>query len=66
MVPAVTCFFELSTQWRVGPMGGRIGLDNAAIPPTAAMLGIEIKPKVYLDLRTMEDEALKTWARQRG
>ena len=49
----------MSTQWRVG-MGGVIGLDYTAIPPTGSMLGMKRKEitEVFHDLRVMEAEAL--------
>lgn len=50
----------LGTQWRTG-MAGALGLEYGAIKPTAEMAGIELRPEVFVDLRTMEAEALKTW-----
>lgn len=54
-------FHSLSTQWRVG-MGGATGLDYAAIPPVAKMLGIKKKElsSMFPDLQVMENEALVT------
>jgi len=57
--PAFRLFEAMSTQWRVG-MGGAIGLDYTAIPPTASMLGMKRKEitEAFHDLRVMEAEAL--------
>ncbi|AZC19539.1 hypothetical protein C4K40_4158 [Pseudomonas sp. CMR5c] len=57
--PAFLLFEAMNTQWRVGP-GGASGLDYAAIPPTALMLGIKRRDlkKIFPDLRVMEAEAL--------
>lgn len=57
--PAFKLFEAMSTQWRVG-MGGAIGLDYTAIPPTGSMLGMKRKEitEAFQDLRVMEAEAL--------
>jgi len=44
-------------------MSGRTGLDYAAIRPTADMMGIEVNPALFMDLKAMESEALKVWAK---
>ncbi|MGD8327378.1 MAG: DUF1799 domain-containing protein, partial [Sphingomonadales bacterium] len=56
----VTLFFALSTQWREG-FNGPSGLDYTAVRPTAEMLGLEVDRTLFIDLRTMEAEALKAW-----
>lgn len=63
-VEAVTLFFSLATQWREG-FSGRIGLDYAAIRPTAEMAEITLTPDLFRDLRAMEAEALKVWSEKR-
>jgi len=50
-------FEALSTQWRVG-VRGATGLDYAALPVTARMLGITAR-SVFDDIRVMEAAALK-------
>ena len=58
------CLFEaLGTQWRLGP-GGPSGLDYAAIPATATLLGLKRRElsEVFHDLRFMENEALAVMA----
>lgn len=55
----VTLFFGLASQWRLHAMSGmRLGLDYAAIPATAAMMGIVMTPQLFEDLGTMERAAL--------
>ena len=56
----MTLFFALSTQWREG-FNGPSGLDYTAVRPTAEMLGIDVGRTLFIDLRTMEAEALKAW-----
>lgn len=61
----VALFMALGTQWRVHPMSGyRLGLDYAAIRPTAELLGFAINPAIMADLRAMEGAALDEWARK--
>lgn len=61
--PAFCLFEALGTQWRLGP-GGPSGLDYAAIPGTASMVGIKRSELVgaFGDLRVMEHEALAVMA----
>ena len=62
----VSLFFQLGAQWRLHPVTGeRIGLDNAAIRPTAELAGIAVTPGVFADLGTMESAALNEWSRRR-
>ena len=58
--PAIGLFFSLDTQWKTAGLAGvRTGLDYNAIRPAAEMLGIELTPRIFLDLRLMEGEQLK-------
>ncbi|OAI84869.1 DUF1799 domain-containing protein [Pseudomonas putida] len=61
--PAFCLFEALGTQWRFGP-GGPSGLDYAAIPAAAEMLGIKRHKlaDLFPDLRIMEHEALAVMA----
>lgn len=61
--PAFRLFDAMGTQWRLG-QGGATGLDYAAIPPTASMLGIKRRDltEIFPDLRVMEVEALAVMA----
>lgn len=59
---AVTLFFTLGTQWRFHPFAGSpTGIDYAAIPAVAQMLGIVMTPMLMHDLRIMEGAALAVW-----
>lgn len=52
-------FCALGTQWRFAGMDGQpTGIDYAAVPPTAAALGIEMTAERFGDLRAMENAAL--------
>lgn len=58
-VPVVGLFLSLSTQWRTCPISGRrLGLDYAAIEPAARMQTTEMTPRLFRDLRLMEQAAL--------
>ncbi|MEW5666192.1 DUF1799 domain-containing protein [Pseudomonas putida] len=61
--PAFCLFEALGTQWRLGP-GGPSGLDYAAIPGTAKMIGLKSRElsETFDDLRVMENEALTVMA----
>lgn len=65
LLPAVRLFEALMSQWRVGA-GGRTGLDYAAIPATARLVGIKGRAlrEAFDGLRVMEGEALR-WFRER-
>ena len=67
MVPAVSLFFGLQTQWRwVGAgMGGlvRTGIDYSALPTVAKGLDVEVTPEVLNDLRTLEAAAIAQFGR---
>lgn len=56
---AAALFLGLSTQWRSAGLSAALtGLDYAAIEPAARMLDIDLTPRLFLDLRLMEGEAL--------
>ena len=61
--PAFCLFEALGTQWRLGP-GGPSGLDYAAIPGTANMIGLKSRElsETFDDVRVMENEALTVMA----
>lgn len=64
---SATLFLALGTQWRTAGMAGVLtGLDYGAIAPTAALLGVEMTERRFLDLRTMEAAALKVMADARA
>lgn len=60
-------FLAMGTQWRTAGMAGvRVGLDYSQIEPTARLCGIAIEPRVplFLHLRELEAESLKSWSEQ--
>jgi len=60
----VRLFYALSSQWRTHPTAGvRLGLDYAAIRPTADNMGLTMTPGIFADLQTMEGAALAAFAR---
>ena len=62
----VALFFALDTQWRRHAMtGDRLGLDYAAIQPTAALYAFEMTPRRMAQLRRMEIAATTEWAKKR-
>jgi len=57
-------FLALSSQWRTHPVAGvRLGLDYAAIRPTAENMGLEMTPAMFADMQVMEGAALAAMAR---
>lgn len=58
---AVETFLALQTQWRLGPMGGYLGLDYPGVQSALAMRGVR-KPaerrRMFDDLQAMERAAL--------
>lgn len=47
-----------ATQWRVGGMGGLIGLDYAAVFRVAEVMEIEMTAVLLLKIRALETQAL--------
>jgi hypothetical protein len=68
MLDSVGLFLALGTQWKyvAGGLGPpiRIGLDYAAVEPTARGMGINVTPRIFADLRVMEEEALDVWSKR--
>ena len=56
---AVLCFMRLATQWRLGPMGQRVGLDYPAIQPVLDLMGITPDPDLFDSLQILEAAALE-------
>lgn len=62
----VGLFLALASQWRIHPAAGvRMGIDYAAIPPTAAMMEVPMTPSLFNDIRAMESAALEAMAARR-
>ncbi|SED33190.1 Phage related hypothetical protein [Pseudomonas mohnii] len=60
---AFSVFNSMSTQWRSG-MSGATGLDYTALPVVMDLEGVKAdnRQQVFRDVRTMEQEALRTMA----
>lgn len=58
-------FMAMGTQWLTAGMAGmRYGLNYAVLPTVAELTGVELSPDVFLDIRTMEAEALSAWSKR--
>jgi len=72
MVDGWALFIAMDTQWdsvSVGMAGTfRSGLKYQSLPVVAASCGIEypLTPSVFLDLQTLEREALRIWSARRS
>lgn len=53
-MPALQFFVRLQTQWRIGPMGHRIGLDYPGVQAAATMAAVELTPALFEDLQLLE------------
>ncbi len=63
----VALFFALETQWRRHAMSGeRLGIDYAAIRPTAELYDLALSPEIMSLLRRMECAALLEWSKKRA
>lgn len=59
-------FLALATQWRrAGMEAAPVGLDYAAVEPTAKWTGIAMTEERFADLRAMEAVALAEAGRRR-
>jgi hypothetical protein len=67
LVGAFELFLALQTQWRTG-FNGPTGLDYAAVPAVAHMLGIARATlrELWTDLQAMERAALELFAERRA
>lgn len=57
----VATFMALQTQWRIGPMGGYLGLDYPGMQSVLAMRGVKkgkAQRRMFDDLQAMERAAL--------
>lgn len=68
--PCVRLFAALDTQWNHAPLGMagsmHTGLRYEVLPFTARHLGIRMTPRLFEDLRAMEEAALDELARVRA
>ena len=56
--PALACFLACSTQWRVGGMGGVLGLDYPAVEVVMRMHQVRDRSVMFKNLQAMESAAL--------
>ena len=55
----------MGTQWRLGGLGSRIGLDYTALPIVEERLGLaDRRRELFPALQVMENEALRVWREQ--
>ena len=55
----------MATQWRLGGLGVRIGLDYNALPIVEERLGLaDRRRELFPALQVMENEALRVWREQ--
>ncbi|MEB4590028.1 DUF1799 domain-containing protein [Candidatus Thiothrix sp. Deng01] len=57
------CFYVLSDQWIIAPMGGVIGLNGVAIMQYLGMSGVvgNDAMNIYSDVRLIASGAIKAW-----
>jgi len=72
-VTAVKLLMVLTTQWQTVAASTmnrsqilRVGLNYAAIEPTARMSGLELTPDDFGRLRYLETECLAAWSEERS
>lgn len=63
---AYNLWLRVQTQWRVGPMGGKTGLDYTGVDVVMRQMGIKAKdrPECFDGLQAMEVAAINVWALQ--
>lgn len=61
-VDIVEAFMALQTQWRIGPMGGRLGIDYQAAATVLELLELDREQRriAFDGIRLMELAALET------
>lgn len=57
-VDTVALFLCLQTQWRVGPMGGYLGLEYPGVQAVLRLKRVKDSPGVFAHLQAMEAAAL--------
>jgi len=55
---SVELFLKLATQWRVGGMGGFLGLDYASVDAVFRIYKVKNRPERLDDIRVMELSAV--------
>jgi hypothetical protein len=57
---ALELWSAIDTQWRVGGMGGVIGLDWTAVAAIAEILCIELTPTLFRKIKALERDFVTT------
>ena len=60
---AVQMFLSCQTQWRVGGMGGPVGLDYGAVAWVFSLYGVKDPRSLLEDLQVMEAAVLETMSK---
>lgn len=68
MADAVALFFDAPWNWVSIGLAGvmRTNINRSELEASARMLDIKITPRIFSDIRAMEDEAIKSWSRRGG
>jgi len=61
-------FCDAPWNWVGLGMGGfvRTGILRTELEASARLLGVEMTPAIFSDVRVMEDEAISYWSRRNG
>lgn len=51
---AVNLFVRLQTQWKISPMGQRVGLEYHSVSVVSRYMGIKATRDLFADLQLME------------
>jgi len=67
MAASFALFCDAKWGWVPMGMAGtmRDGIDRAGLEASARLLGVEITPAIFADIRTMEAEAMRYWSSKR-
>ena len=61
---ALALFLACGTQWRMGPLGGVLGLDYQGVQAALRMMKVKDIQTMFEDLRMMERAALEVLNRK--
>jgi len=61
--PVIVLFLAVNTQWRVGGMGGLIGLDYPAVDVVINRLDLKVDAECFAGLQIMEREIVREFNR---
>ena len=52
--PVLEFFLRLQTQWRISPMGQRVGLDYQGVLAAASLMSVDLTGEMFQDLQILE------------